>query len=128
MVYLTYYLIGRDFILKSTQILKRMIFDYINEYETHKTLETAIALCQFLMDTDQTSTHEGRKYKTLCNYLLLEGCLYDVGAWDEYMKLESWLTPRNIPLDLFLWVGDIETDLAHTIDMRECISPIVILF
>ena len=60
-----------------------MIFDYINEYETHKTLETAIALCQFLMDTDQTTSHEGRKYKTLCNYLLLEGCLYDVGAWDS---------------------------------------------
>jgi len=59
-----------------------MIFDYINQYETHKTLDTAIALCQFLLDTDQTTTHEGRKYKTLCNYLLLEGCLYDVGAWD----------------------------------------------
>ena len=85
MVYLTYYLIGRDFILKSTQILNLMIFDYINQYETHKTLETAIALCQFLLDTDQVLP----QYKTLCNYLLLEGCLYDVGAWDEYMKLES---------------------------------------
>ena len=70
-------------------ILKVMIFDYISQYETHKTLETAIALCQFLLDTDQTTTHEGRKYKTLCNYLLLEGCLYDVGAWDRYMELES---------------------------------------
>ena len=89
MVYLTYYLIGRDFILKSTQILKRMIFDSINEYETHKTLETAIALCQFLLDTDQTTTHEGRKYKTLFTYMMLEGCLYDVGAWDAYMELES---------------------------------------
>ena len=89
MVYLIYYLIGRDFILKSTQILNLMIFDYINQYETHKTLETAIALCQFLLDTDQTTTHEGRKYNTLCTYLMLEGCLYDVGAWDEYMKLES---------------------------------------
>ena len=85
MVYLTYYLIGRDFILKSTQILNLMIFDYISQYETHKTLETAIALCQFLLDTDQVLP----QYKTLCNYLLLEGCLYDVGAWDEYMKLES---------------------------------------
>ena len=89
MVYLTYYLIGRDFILKLTLILKKMIFDYISQYETHKTLETAIALCQFLLDTDQTTTHEGRKYKTLCTYLMLEGCLYDVRAWDEYMKLES---------------------------------------
>ena len=35
-----------------------MIFDYISQYETHKTLETAIALCQFLLDTDQTTTHE----------------------------------------------------------------------
>ena len=89
MVYLTYYLIDRDFIPKSTQILRMMIFDYINAYETHKTLETAIALCQFLLDTDQTATHEGRQYKTLCTYLMLEGCLYDVGAWDEYMQLES---------------------------------------
>ena len=72
-----------------TLILKKMIFDYISQYETHKTLETAIALCQFLLDTDQTTTHEGRKYKTLCNYLMLEGCLYDVGAWDAYMELES---------------------------------------
>ena len=45
-----------------------MIFDYISQYETHKTLDTAIALCQFLLDTDQTTTHEGRKYKTLCTY------------------------------------------------------------
>ena len=89
MVYLIYYLIDRNFIQKWTLILRMMIFDYINAYETHKTLETAIALCQFLLDTDQTTTHEGRKYKTLCTYLMLEGCLYDVGAWDEYMKLES---------------------------------------
>ena len=89
MVYLIYYQIDKDFILKWTLILKVMIFDYISQYETHKTLETAIALCQFLLDTDQTTTHEGRKYKTLCNYLLLEGCLYDVGAWDRYMELES---------------------------------------
>ncbi len=56
---------------------------------SNKTLETAIALCQFLLDTDQTGTHEGRQYKTLCTYLMLEGCLYDVGAWDTYMELES---------------------------------------
>ena len=62
-----------------------MIFDYIQQYETHKTLETAVSLCQYLLDTDQVLP----QYKTLCNYLLLEGCLYDVGAWDEYMKLES---------------------------------------
>ena len=62
-----------------------MIKDYIDSYETHKTLETAIALCQFLLDTDQVLP----QYKTLCTYLMLEGCLYDVGAWDEYMKLES---------------------------------------
>ena len=66
-----------------------MIFDYINQYETHKTLDTAIALCQFLLDTDQTTTHEGRKYKTLCTYLMLEGCLFDVGGWGSYMALES---------------------------------------
>jgi hypothetical protein len=84
-VYLIYYLIDRNFILKWTLILKMMISDYISQYETHKTLETAIALCQFLLDTDQVLP----QYKTLCNYLLLEGCLYDVGAWDEYMKLES---------------------------------------
>ena len=89
MVYLIYYLIDRNFILKWTLILIMMIFDYINQYETHKTLDTAIALCQFLLDTDQTTTHEGRKYKTLCTYLMLEGCLYDVGAWDTYMELES---------------------------------------
>ena len=89
MVYLIYYQIDRDFILKWTLILIMMIFDYINQYETHKTLDTAIALCQFLLDTDQTTTHEGRKYKTLCTYLMLEGCLYDVGAWDTYMELES---------------------------------------
>ena len=62
-----------------------MIKDYIDSYETHKTLETAVALCQFLLDTDQVLP----QYKTLCTYLMLEGCLYDVGAWDEYMKLES---------------------------------------
>ena len=62
-----------------------MIKSYIETYETYGTLETAIALCQYLLDTDQVLP----QYKTLCNYLMLEGCLYDVGAWDEYMKLES---------------------------------------
>ena len=85
MVYLIYYLIDRNFIQKWTLILRMMISDYISQYETHKTLDTAIALCQFLLDTDQVLP----QYKTLCNYLLLEGCLYDVGAWDEYVKLES---------------------------------------
>ena len=85
MVYLIYYLIDRNFILKWTLILKMMISDYISQYETHKTLETAIALCQFLLDTDQVLP----QYKTLCNYLLLEGCLYDVGAWDRYMEMEG---------------------------------------
>ena len=85
MVYLIYYQIDRDFILKWTLILRMMIFDYISQYETHKTLDTAIALCQFLLDTDQVLP----QYKTLCNYLLLEGCLYDVGAWDRYMEMES---------------------------------------
>ena len=84
MVYLIYYLIDRNFILKWTLILK-MIKTYIESYETYKTLETAVALCQFLLDTDQVLP----QYKTLCNYLLLEGCLYDVGAWDTYMELES---------------------------------------
>jgi hypothetical protein len=37
------------------------------------------------LDTDQVLP----QYKTLCNYLLLEGCLYDVGAWDRYMEMES---------------------------------------
>ena len=84
MVYLIYYLIDRNFILKWTLILK-MIKTYIESYETYKTLETAIALCQFLLDTDQVLP----QYKTLCNYLLLEGCLYDVGAWDRYMEMEG---------------------------------------
>ena len=84
MVYLIYYLIDRNFILKWTLILK-MIKTYIESYETYKTLETAVALCQFLLDTDQVLP----QYKTLCNYLLLEGCLYDVGAWDRYMEMEG---------------------------------------
>ena len=62
-----------------------MIKTYIESYETYKTLETASALGQFLLDTDQVVP----QYKTLCNYLLLEGCLYDVGAWDRYMEMES---------------------------------------
>ena len=85
MVYLIYYLIDKNFIQKWTLILRMMISDYISQYETHKTLDTAIALCQFLLDTDQVLP----QYKTLCNYLLLEGCLYDVGAWDRYMEMES---------------------------------------
>ena len=82
MVYLIYYLIDRNFIQKWTLM---MIKTYIESYETYKTLETAIALCQFLLDTDQVLP----QYKTLCTYLMLEGCLYDVGAWDTYMELES---------------------------------------
>ena len=66
-----------------------MIYELIDSYETNKTLASAIELCQFLLDTDQVLSHEGRKYRTLCNYLLLEGCLYDVGAWDAYMEMES---------------------------------------
>ena len=62
-----------------------MIKDYIDSYETHKTLETAIPLCQFLLDTDQVLP----LYRSLVTYLMLEGCLSDVGIWDEYMKLES---------------------------------------
>ena len=56
-----------------------MIYELIDSYETHKTLASAIELCQFLLDTDQVLSHEGRKYKSLCNYMLLEGCCYDVG-------------------------------------------------
>ena len=52
-----------------------MIYDKIDTYETHKTLETAIELCQYLLDTDQVIP----QYKSLCNYMLLEGCCYDVG-------------------------------------------------
>jgi len=52
-----------------------MIKSYIETYETYKTLDTAIALCQYLLDTDQVLP----QYKTLCNYMLLEGCCYDVG-------------------------------------------------
>jgi len=76
---MNYFLIDKNFILKTILILRMMIFDYIQRYETHKTLETAIELCQFLLDTDQVTSHEGRQYKTLCNYMLLEGCCYDVG-------------------------------------------------
>ena len=68
----TCYLTDRDYM---QNMMRRMIFDYINQYETHKTLETAIALCQYLLDTDQVLP----QYKTLCNYMLLEGCCYDVG-------------------------------------------------
>ena len=32
------------------------------------------------------------------------------------------------PDDFLFLVGDIETDLAHTINMRECVPPIVNLF
>ena len=52
-----------------------MIKSYIETYETYGTLETAINLCQYLLDTDQVLA----QYRTLCNYLLLEGCCYDVG-------------------------------------------------
>ena len=52
-----------------------MIKSYIETYETYGTLETAISLCQYLLDTDQVLP----QYKTLCNYMLLEGCCYDVG-------------------------------------------------
>jgi len=76
---MNYFLIDKNFILKTILVLRMMIFDYINQYETHKTLETAIELCQYLLDTDQVTSHEGRQYKTLCNYMLLEGCCYDVG-------------------------------------------------
>ena len=48
-VYLIYYQIDRDFILKWTLILRMMIFDYISQYETHK---TRTLRCQFLLDTD----------------------------------------------------------------------------
>ena len=34
------------------------------------------------------------------------------------------ITPNNF----FAKVGDIETDLTHTINVRECVPPIVILF
>ena len=80
----TCYLTDRDY-LQNMMRMYYMIKDYIDSYETHKTLETAIALCQFLLDTDQVLP----QYKTLVAYLMLEGCLYDVGAWEEYMKLES---------------------------------------
>ena len=52
-----------------------MIKSYIETYETYGTLETAVNLCQYLLDTDQVLP----QYKTLCNYMLLEGCCYDVG-------------------------------------------------
>ena len=62
--------------MQSTMIwMYYMIKSYIETYETYGTLETAINLCQYLLDTDQVLP----QYKTLCNYLLLEGCCYDVG-------------------------------------------------
>ena len=73
-----------------------MIFDLISQYETDKTLASAIELCQFLLDTDQVLSHEGRQYKTLCNYLLLEGCCYDVG----------YIIWRGSGI----WIRDLETD------------------
>ena len=64
-----------------------MVERYIKYYETYKTQTDAQQLCQCLLDLDLVDRYP--QYKTLCNYLMLEGCLYDVGAWDEYMKLES---------------------------------------
>ena len=69
-----------------------MIKSYVETYETYKTLETAIALCQYLLDTDQVLP----QYKTLCNYLLLEGCCYDVG----------YIIWRGSGV----WIRDLETD------------------
>ena len=72
---MNYFLIDRNYIQNITIWMSYMIKTYVDTYETHKTLETAIALCQYLLDTDQVLP----QYKTLCNYMLLEGCCYDVG-------------------------------------------------
>ncbi len=54
-----------------------MIKSLIVSYETHKTYEDAVGLCQALLDLDLVESHP--QYKTLCTYLMLEGCLYEVG-------------------------------------------------
>ena len=43
-------------------------------------MESAKELCQHILDTDTIDTYP--QYKTLCNYMLLEGLCYDVGYKD----------------------------------------------
>ena len=54
-----------------------MVERYIKYYETYKTQTDAQQLCQCLLDLDLVDRYP--QYKTLCNYMLLEGCCYDVG-------------------------------------------------
>ena len=41
-------------------------------------MESAKELCQHILDTDTIDTYP--QYKSLCNYMLLEGLCYDVGV------------------------------------------------
>ena len=54
-----------------------MVERYIKYYETYKTQTDAQQLCQCLLDLDLVERYP--QYKTLCNYMLLEGLCYDVG-------------------------------------------------
>ena len=45
-------------------------------------MESAKELCQHILDTDTIDTYP--QYKTLCNYMLLEGLCYDVGYKDVW--------------------------------------------
>ena len=47
-------------------------------YKREKTMESAKELCQHILDTDSVDKYP--QYKSLCNYMLLEGLCYDVGV------------------------------------------------
>ena len=53
-----------------------MIFDLISQYETYKTLDTAIELCQFLLDTDLIQQYP--ELYELADRFVMEGLCYQV--------------------------------------------------
>ena len=55
-----------------------MVERYIKYYETYKTQTDPQQLCQCLLDLDLVDRYP--QYKTLCNYMLLEGLCYDVSV------------------------------------------------
>ena len=57
---------------------RTIIFNKLQEcYKREKTMESAKELCQHILDTDSVDKYP--QYKSLCNYMLLEGLCYDVG-------------------------------------------------
>ena len=57
-------------------------------------MESAKELCQHILDTDSVDKYP--QYKSLCNYMLLEGLCYDVG----------YIIWRGSGI----WIRDLETD------------------